>query len=79
MFNCSRNNKYFPNADRFQPSRWQRSANGKYVGVTDPYATLPFAMGARSCIGRNLSKAQLYFTITKVRIITRFRRTYSDL
>ncbi|XP_065205188.1 cytochrome P450 315a1, mitochondrial [Planococcus citri] len=66
MYNSSRNEKYFPNADQFQPSRWQRLENGKYASVIDPYATLPFAMGARSCIGRNLSKAQLFFTIDKI-------------
>lgn len=31
-----------------------------------PYASLPFAMGSRSCIGRKIAETQMHVALTKV-------------
>lgn len=65
LYSSGRNDKYFPNPDAFQPDRWLRSTKG-YKGVTNPNASLPFAMGARSCIGKKIAETQILVTISKV-------------
>lgn len=69
MYTCSRTEKYFPEADKFNPDRWIRSTeNSQYKMVTDPYATLPYSFGSRACIGKKLAHAQLIMTIGKVSV-----------
>ncbi len=67
MYTCGRSEKYFPKADEFLPERWERSSvTGKYVGVIDPNASLPYALGSRSCIGQKMAHAQMLTTLAKV-------------
>ncbi len=43
--------RYFPNAEKFDPSRWKENVAGKI----DPYAFTPFSAGPRNCIGQHLA------------------------
>ncbi|XP_032686386.1 cytochrome P450 315a1, mitochondrial [Odontomachus brunneus] len=58
--------KYFPQPEEFQPDRWVRIESGNYQGVSHPYGTLPFALGARSCIGRKIAETQIYLTLAQL-------------
>ncbi|KAJ9590666.1 hypothetical protein L9F63_016294, partial [Diploptera punctata] len=67
LYSSGRDTKNFPRSDEFWPHRWCRDTdNGNYKGVSSPYASLPFAMGARSCIGRKIAEVQTSLTIAQV-------------
>lgn len=66
MFTCSRNEKYFQSPNEFKPDRWNRQLNNKYYGVNEPFATLPYGFGARSCIGQKMAHTQMCLTIAEV-------------
>lgn len=66
MFTSSRNEKYFNSPNLFNPHRWNRVKNNKYNGVIEPFATLPYGFGARSCIGQRMAHTQMYMTIAEV-------------
>lgn len=65
LYTSGRSNEYFPDALKFSPVRWLRES-GNYQGVTEASASLPFAMGARSCIGRKVAEAELTLTLAHV-------------
>lgn len=49
------------------PERWLRDEQtGDYKGVYKPNASLPFAIGNRSCIGRKLALSQMQYLIAEV-------------
>lgn len=66
LYSCGRDEANFPRADEFLPERWLRGEKGEFQGVINPNATLPFAMGARSCIGRKLAEVQMSLTMAEV-------------
>jgi len=66
MFTSSRNEKYFTNSNEFKPDRWDRLKNNKYNGVIEPFATLPYGFGARSCIGQKIAHTQMCLAISEV-------------
>lgn len=66
MFTSSRNTKYFNDPNEFDPNRWQRLKNNKYCGVIEPFATIPYGFGARSCIGQKMAHTQMCLLITEV-------------
>ncbi|XP_001607634.2 cytochrome P450 315a1, mitochondrial [Nasonia vitripennis] len=66
LYSCGRDEANFPRADEFLPQRWLRSEKGEFQGVINPNATLPFAMGARSCIGRKLAEVQMSLTMAEL-------------
>lgn len=66
MFSSSRNEKYFENSNEFKPDRWSRLENNKYCGVNEPFASLPYGFGARSCIGQRIAHMQMCSTISEV-------------
>lgn len=68
MFTSSRSEKYFNEPNEFKPSRWNRLKNNKYHGVTEPFASLPYGFGARSCIGQKIAHIQMCLTISEVKI-----------
>ncbi|XP_017782393.1 PREDICTED: cytochrome P450 CYP12A2-like isoform X2 [Nicrophorus vespilloides] len=63
----SRSDKYFPKSKEFIPERWLRSTTGEmsYKNV-NPFVSLPFGFGARSCIGRRLATLQIEIVIAKI-------------
>ncbi|XP_069672926.1 cytochrome P450 315a1, mitochondrial [Periplaneta americana] len=66
LYSSGRDEKNFPKPNDFWPHRWTRDSTGNYKGVYSPYASMPFAMGVRSCIGRKISEIQITLLIAKV-------------
>nr|UUB32624.1 cytochrome P450 CYP315A1 [Dendroctonus rhizophagus] len=64
IFTSGRDSASFPEPQRFDPDRW---ADGRVLRS----ASLPFAMGARSCIGRKLAEYQLQTTLAQ--LVSRFQ------
>lgn len=53
------NERYFPDAYKFEPGRWQ--------GPNPPYKYLvPFGKGSRMCVGIELAKAELLTTLANM-------------
>ena len=67
IYTSGRDVKNFPKPNEFWPHRWTRDAAGNYKGVSNPFAYLPFAMGARSCVGQKIADTQMALTMAKVR------------
>lgn len=65
LYTSGRSEAYFPDALRFWPERWLRDGS-KYQGVLEASASLPFAMGGRSCIGRRVAESLLSLTLAEV-------------
>lgn len=67
LYSSGRDEANFPDAQKFIPERWRRNKKGQFGMVNDARALLPFAMGARSCIGKKLAEMQMSFTVTEVK------------
>ncbi|CAF4934527.1 unnamed protein product [Pieris macdunnoughi] len=67
IYTSGRNEQYFSKPEEFLPYRWDRSdeRKGKLKNHI-PFASLPFALGARSCVGRKIAMAQLTELIWQV-------------
>uniref|UniRef100_A0A0A9Y244 Cholesterol side-chain cleavage enzyme, mitochondrial n=1 Tax=Lygus hesperus TaxID=30085 RepID=A0A0A9Y244_LYGHE len=66
LYTAGRDERVYPSADQFLPDRWTKEGTARYKGVLDVNSYLPFAMGARSCIGARLANAQLNMTIARL-------------
>uniref|UniRef100_A0A8C3NZC6 Cytochrome P450 family 27 subfamily B member 1 n=1 Tax=Cyanoderma ruficeps TaxID=181631 RepID=A0A8C3NZC6_9PASS len=51
----SRDSRFFPAPDAFRPERWLH-----------PFASLPFGLGPRSCVGRRLAELQLHMALAQI-------------
>lgn len=60
-FATSRNASFFPNPNAFQPHRWLNRDEGHH-----PYASVPFGVGKRSCIGRRIAELEVYLALARV-------------
>lgn len=60
-FATSRDPTVFPNPHEFQPHRWFRKEQAHH-----PYASVPFGVGKRSCIGRRIAELELYLALSRV-------------
>ncbi|XP_078380880.1 cytochrome P450 10-like isoform X2 [Oculina patagonica] len=67
-----RSEKLFKFPLEFKPERWLNEDLGKI----HPFATLPFGVGTRMCIGRRVAEAEIYLLATK--LVQRFRLEYDD-
>nr|UYC47530.1 cytochrome P450 enzyme [Schistocerca gregaria] len=76
LYTSGRSEDYFPQAGRFWPQRWLRDPGGGYRGVAASHASLPFAMGARSCVGQKLAETQMALIVAE--ITKRFRLELAD-
>ncbi|KAJ0176555.1 hypothetical protein K1T71_007734 [Dendrolimus kikuchii] len=60
IYTSGRDEAYFTKANEFLPYRWDRhDARQKELLNHNPTASLPFAFGARSCIGKKIAMLQL--------------------
>ncbi|XP_046681639.1 sterol 26-hydroxylase, mitochondrial-like [Homalodisca vitripennis] len=66
LYTSGRSEQNFPDAERFWPTRWLRNEAGKYPGVTEATASLPFAMGGRACIGRKVADTLMSLTLAQI-------------
>ncbi|NWV43145.1 CP27B protein, partial [Grantiella picta] len=74
----SRDSRFFPAPDAFCPERWLRHRDtgdtagdsgdtaGHPSGPGHPFASLPFGLGPRSCVGRRLAELQLHMALAQV-------------
>ncbi|XP_074387057.1 25-hydroxyvitamin D-1 alpha hydroxylase, mitochondrial [Zonotrichia albicollis] len=78
----SRDSRYFPAPDTFRPERWLRHGDtgdsgdtpgdtpgdipGDIPGPRHPFASLPFGLGPRSCVGRRLAELQLHMALAQI-------------
>nr|XP_058964267.1 cytochrome P450 10-like [Pocillopora verrucosa] len=56
----------------FRPERWLNEDLGKI----HPFASLPFGVGSRMCIGRRIAEAEIYLLTAK--LVQRFTMEYHD-
>ena len=71
LYSSSRDPNYFPDPDNFSPDRWGRmEAQSVLKNVINSRGTIPFALGARSCIGKRMANYQMQYLLMKVRFKT---------
>uniref|UniRef100_A0A8C9WTU2 Cytochrome P450, family 27, subfamily B, polypeptide 1 n=1 Tax=Sander lucioperca TaxID=283035 RepID=A0A8C9WTU2_SANLU len=63
QFATSRDPAVFANPDEFQPHRWLNKDQTHH-----PYASVPFGVGKRSCIGRRIAELELYLALSRILI-----------
>ncbi|KAM7362660.1 cytochrome P450 family protein sad isoform 1-T2 [Cochliomyia hominivorax] len=67
LYTAGRDAKHFPEPLKVIPERWQRNEEtGELNGVFEAHASLPFAIGNRSCIGRKLALNQMHYMIAEM-------------
>lgn len=63
---CYRSSSNFENAVDFRPERWLRG-NGKGLSTVDNFeAFRPFSFGPRSCLGKNLARAEMNLILARI-------------
>ncbi|KAM4755160.1 25-hydroxyvitamin D-1 alpha hydroxylase, mitochondrial isoform 3-T3 [Cyanocitta cristata] len=71
----SRDSRFFPVPNAFRPERWLRHRDtgdtpgdtpGHPPGTGHPFASLPFGLGPRSCVGRRLAELQLHMALAQI-------------
>jgi ecdysteroid 2-hydroxylase len=67
-FTSGRDPTNFSHPCIFLPDRWLRKENEEEHKILKSYATLPFAIGSRSCVGKKIATYQIHTLITKVNI-----------
>lgn len=62
IYTSGRDKRFFDRPEEFIPDRWTRTEDNNITQMQ--YCTLPFAMGARSCIGRKIAEVQMKITLS---------------
>ncbi|NWX10968.1 CP27B protein, partial [Caloenas nicobarica] len=58
---ASRDSRHFPAPDSFRPERWLcRDV------PCHPFASLPFGVGKRSCVGRRVAELEIHQALAQV-------------
>ncbi|NWH76302.1 CP27B protein, partial [Piaya cayana] len=60
-FATSHDGRIFPAPDSFRPERWLRADAARH-----PFASLPFGIGKRSCVGRRLAELEIHTALAQV-------------
>lgn len=55
---------YGPNPDRYRPERWLEASDAKRTEMNN--ALFSFGMGARTCIGKNISLLEMYKVVPTI-------------
>uniref|UniRef100_A0A8C6PZ89 Cytochrome P450, family 27, subfamily B, polypeptide 1 n=1 Tax=Nothobranchius furzeri TaxID=105023 RepID=A0A8C6PZ89_NOTFU len=63
QFATSRDPAVFSNPNDFYPYRWFNKDRSHH-----PYASIPFGVGKRSCIGRRIAELELYLALSRILI-----------
>ncbi|XP_050100803.1 cytochrome P450 315a1, mitochondrial isoform X3 [Anopheles aquasalis] len=75
LYSAGRDERFFSAPDDFNPYRWQRSSGSEQsvssAPLATPSASLPFAIGARSCVGRKIALLQMEYLLSM--LLTEFR------
>lgn len=65
-FSAGRDELSFPKPNQFMPSRWNRDPiTGSLKCVKHPQSSIPYALGARNCIGQRIANSQMQIFLTK--------------
>lgn len=66
----TRTNKYFPQAESFMPERWLRNDDNNELSSknVNPFVSLPFGFGPRSCIGQRFAVMEMEVALAKVTV-----------
>ncbi len=62
IYGAHHNEEYWPDPDKFDPSRFDLSLNEKQ----HPFAHIPFGGGPRVCIGQNMAKMQILLVMSAI-------------
>lgn len=66
-YSAGRDETSFPYANEFRPSRWNRNpVTGAHQLVNRAQSSIPYAMGARNCIGQRIANAQMHIILSKL-------------
>lgn len=67
MYSAGRDETSFPHANEFRPNRWNRDPDtGTLKFVNRAQSSIPYAMGARNCIGQRIANAQMHIILSKL-------------
>ncbi|XP_031629833.1 cytochrome P450 315a1, mitochondrial [Contarinia nasturtii] len=67
MYSAGRDETSFPHANEFQPNRWNRDPHtGTLKFVNRAQSSIPYALGARNCIGQRIANAQMHIILSKL-------------
>lgn len=67
MYSAGRDETSFPEANRFLPWRWNRDpSTGALKYVAHAQSSIPYALGARNCIGQRIANAQMHVLLSTI-------------
>ena len=66
LYSAGRDERFFAEPEAFNPYRWQRTNAAESSTGRTPSASLPFAIGARSCIGQKIAQLQMHYLLSMV-------------
>lgn len=58
--------QHYKNAHQFKPERWMRGDPASELKSTNPFVSMPFGFGPRSCIGKRLANLEIEVFIAKM-------------
>uniref|UniRef100_A0A182XBX7 Cytochrome P450 n=1 Tax=Anopheles quadriannulatus TaxID=34691 RepID=A0A182XBX7_ANOQN len=76
LYSAGRDERFFAEPEAFNPYRWQRTNAAEPSTARTPSASLPFAIGARSCIGQKIAQLQMHYLLSM--ILTKFELTLAE-